>query len=491
MKYKLFPYQEDLVKQARQSIANGSKGVLIQSPPGSGKSVIIAEIAKSATDKGNHVLFIVHRKELIEQIRRTFIRQDVDKNYTTIMTVGKVANRLDKLPYPTIIITDETHHSRAKTYRKIYDHYSKAIRLGFTATPWRMSGKGFTDIYDEMLKGKSVQWLIDNEFLAPFEYHSATLADLEQLKTASTGDYTKASMDDAVDSKIFGDVVKHYKKLATGRKTILYAHSVETSRELAETFKTNGINAVHADAKTPPKEREQIMGDFRTGKIQVLCNVDLISEGFDVPDCSCVIMVRPTASLVLHMQQSMRAMRYQPNKKAILIDHVANYSRHGLPTSEHEWTIADREKKTVASPSDPEFSIRRCAECGEVNFSKSWETIQIGHRKGRICPSCQAMEDVLSTEISVDETIELQRISQEEAELTRLKNKHWKKATSYSELLRMAKAKGYKPSWASFKAYDLGLDETPAWVIRVKNKEKDKEQDKEQGLQLNFGKRFY
>ena len=122
MTFNLYPYQQSMVSQARKHIADGARGVLIQSPPGSGKSIIIAEIAKLATDKENHVMFLVHRKELADQITETFKQHDVDKNYTTIMTVGKVVNRLGSLPKPSIIITDETHHSRASTYRKIYDY---------------------------------------------------------------------------------------------------------------------------------------------------------------------------------------------------------------------------------------------------------------------------------------------------------------------------------------------------------------------------------
>ena len=120
-------------------------------------------------------------------------------------------------------------------------------------------------------------------------------------------------------------------------KTILYAHSVEASKNIAEQFRNAGIYAEHADAKTSAVKRNEIMMNFKSGIIKVLCNVDLISEGFDVPDCTCVILARPTDSLVLFMQQAMRSMRYQPNKKALIIDHVGNYARHGLPDTPHDW----------------------------------------------------------------------------------------------------------------------------------------------------------
>lgn len=443
--FKLYPYQEKLVSEARQSIADGSKGVLIQSPPGSGKSVVIATIAKKATDKKNHVLFIVHRKELVEQIEKTFIRQQVDKEYATIMTVGKVVNRLDKLPYPSIIITDETHHSRAKTYKKIYDYYSEAFRLGFTATPWRMSGKGFTDIYDKMISGKEVDWLIDNNFLAPFDYYAPTLADLEQLKKSSSGDYTKQSMDEAVSSAIFGDVVEHYKKLANGRKTILYAHSVEASKKLAETFKEKGIEAIHADSKTPPKERSQIMSDFRSGKIPVLCNVDLISEGFDVPDCSCVILVRPTASLVLYLQQSMRSMRYQEGKKAIIIDHVANYARHGLPNTVHNWTIKDRAKKKKKDSDG--IPVKDCPSCQAVVHSRVMVCGICGHEFVAESSETQYVDGELKKIDTVKFQTDYRKI--------RLQQKYANKKVDDLETLEdfylFAMARNYKLGWIKFQ----------------------------------------
>ena len=132
---KLFDYQQRLVTETRQALSNGNKGVLIVSPPGSGKSVVIAEIARLTTLKKNRILFFVHRKELVNQIKDSFIKQDVDLHYCTIMTVGKVANRLNILPKPNLIIVDESQHSRARTYRKIFDFYSDVPRLGFTGSP--------------------------------------------------------------------------------------------------------------------------------------------------------------------------------------------------------------------------------------------------------------------------------------------------------------------------------------------------------------------
>ncbi len=464
MTFKLYPYQQSMVSQARKHIADGAKGVLIQSPPGSGKSIIIAEIAKLATDKENHVMFLIHRKELADQIADTFRQHEVNDRYVTIMTVGKVANRLGKLPKPSIIITDETHHSRASTYRKIYDYYNDAIRLGFTATPWRMSGKGFLDIYDVMVEGQSVNWLIDKNFLAPYDYYAPTLADVDKLKKSSTGDYTKQSMDESVKA-IFGDVATHYNKLAAGKKSIVYAHSIEASRRMALEFQRAGINAIHADSLTPAKERTEIMNGFKDGTIQVLCNVDLISEGFNVPDCSCVIMIRPTASLVLYLQQAMRSMRYQPNKKAIIIDHVGNYMRHGLPNTDRQWTIEDVEKssKKKDRPSDL-ISLTSCPHCFAV--------IESGNSP---CPLCGIEIVVEAKDLEVVD-VDLNKIDQVSFQTDYRKiriqkeyaNKQTSELNTIEDYYLYAKSRGYKDSWIKFQHYSLQNLSFPEFYMKIK-----------------------
>ena len=353
--FKPYPYQQELIDKARESLAKGNKSVLIVSPAGSGKSIVIAEIARLAINKGGHVMFMVHRKELVEQIKETFLKDEIDLSHTTIMTVGRIKNRLGKLPKPTLIITDETHHSLAKTYQTIYEYYSDVPRLGFSATPWRLSGKGLKDVYDDMVVGPSVKWLIDNHYLAPFKMYGFQ-ADTSDLKKSSTGDYTKKSMDDMANKIIHGDIIRNWKDKANGRKTIVYCHSIEFSKKVAQWFNDAGIPAKHADSKTPAKERDEIMDKFREGKIKVLCNVDLVSEGFNVPDCSCVIMLRPTQSLVLYIQQSMRSMRYVKGKTAIIIDQVENYKNFGLPDADRQWSLNDRKKKKSSSKTVGPFS---------------------------------------------------------------------------------------------------------------------------------------
>lgn len=460
--FKLHDYQTRLVDQARKELTQ-HQGVLVVSPAGSGKSVIIAEIARLTTLNKNHVLFIVHRQELAEQIEETFVENDVDMSYVTIMTVLKVVNRLDMLPTPHLIITDETHHSRANSYRKVYDYYSDAYRLGFTASPWRLNGKGFNDIYGAMVEGPEVQWLINHRFLAPFRYFAPKLADLSKLKTSSTGDYSKQSMDKAMGNVIFGDVVKHYKKLANGKQAILYAHSITASKDLAKTFQKAGLNAEHVDSNTPIDDRKQIMSDFKKGELKIICNVDLISEGFNVPDCQCVIMVRPTASLVLHIQQSMRCMRYKPGKEAIIIDHVGNYEEHGLPSDEREWTLGDRESK-VGSYNGKRSSTTECPNCFAVIPNTN-----------QLCPICGSE---LKTENNDMEQIdaELSEINQKtfktDYTAVRIKkeyqNRKMDDLETIDDFYLYARTRNYKLAWVKFNMPYLSRLSWPEFYQKIK-----------------------
>lgn len=444
--YELYDYQEKLVKQARQSIANGSKGVFIQSPPGSGKSVIIAEIARLSTIKNNHILFIVHRKELAEQIENDFLKNGVNMKQVTIQTVIKAWNRRETMPYPQIIITDETHHSRAKTYQKLYEYFNQAFRLGFSATPWRMNGKGFTDIYDELLTGPSVKWLIENKRLAPYKYFAEASIDRKHLTQNSMGEFDNQSIAKEFEkSRIYGEIVKHYQKYANNRKAIVYAPSIEISKQITSEFQKVGIQAKHADGTTPKNEREQIMNEFRNNRIQILCNVDLISEGFNVPDCSCVILARPTKSLVLFLQQAMRCMRFQENKEAIILDHVGNVHEFGLPDMDREWTLNGRNKKKSNKPS--KSLAKQCTFC------QAWVEPQT-----KICPHCKQAFEVQEREIEFVDG-ELQEVNKENF-VTNYKKIKFKREwgdkdknelETIDDYYLFAKARGYKDSWLKFQ----------------------------------------
>lgn len=433
---------------------------------GSGKSVTMAKIAKGATDKGNKVLFVVHRSELRFQIKDTFKKVGVDPKLCYIGMVQTVTNKLDKLSFkPSIILVDEAHHSISKTYQRIFDYFPDAYTLGFTATPTLLSGKGLGRFYDDLIIGKSVQWLIDNQRLAPFDYYSIDLLNHDQLKHSSTGDYTYKSIDDATKNVQYGDVIEHYKKLVDNTKTIVYTHSVEASKRVAEVFKSAGYSAQAVDGKTNKQVRQQAMEDFRNGKVTILVNAELYGEGVDVPDCETVVLLRPTESLSLFIQQTMRAMRYQPNKQATIIDHVGNYLTHGLPNTEHDWTLEDIEKsgKKKDRPEDL-ISLTSCPHCFAVIESGS-----------NPCPLCGIEIVIESKELEVVDA-ELNKIDQlsfqTDYRAIRIredfKTKTRDKLVTLEDYYLYAKLKNYKDTWVKFQMNDLKQMPFPQFYAKLK-----------------------
>lgn len=448
MPFKPYDYQLKAINEARQRLAEGHKSVLIQSPAGSGKSVIIAEIARMTTEKGGRVLFLVHRRELIAQIYETFIADEVDMKKVLISTPIRVKNKIKKraVARPALIITDETHHSLAESYRMIYSFFHDVPRLGFTATPWRMSGKGFKDIYEVMVEGPQVAWLIQHNRLSNATIYAPNTADLSDLKKSSTGDFTAASMDKMAQRIIFSDVVDTWKEKASGLKTIVYCHAIDFSKQVADWFNQAGIPAQHADSKTPQRERDRIMADFKSGKIQVLCNVDLVSEGFNVPDCSCVVMLRPTESLVLYIQQSMRCMRYKPGKQAVIIDQVGNVDRFGVPQQDRQWTLEDREKKKQRSGGSSGPAIKTCPQCFAVVPARV-----------TLCPMCGHIWEVESDDVEIKKEAKLEKIDTSFVFKTDyLTNKKPSELKSVAELKAYAEAKGYKKGWVYFQQKQRG-----------------------------------
>ncbi len=251
------------------------------------------------------------------------------------------------------IAVHNCHHVLASTYRKILDHYPNAQVLGVTATPERMGGQGLGDVFSSMTIGPSVKDLIEWGNLAPFDLYAPPVKfDASQLRV-KFGDYVREDLQIAMDDNtIIGDLIESYHKYAEGLKAIVYCVSLQHSEHVARSFRNAGIAAQHIDGETPKPLREQIIKDFRSGRVQILCNVDLISEGFDVPSAGAVILARPTQSLTLYIQQAMRAMRpdeNNPDKRAIIIDHVGNVFRHGMPDEERDWTLESKKKRKIST----------------------------------------------------------------------------------------------------------------------------------------------
>lgn len=442
--FQLHDYQNKLVERTRQSYLEGYKSPCVVAPCGAGKSVIISDVARKTTQKGKRVLFLVHRRELIDQIKGTFKLNAVDLDLVEFGMVQTIVRRLDRIQKPALIITDENHHGMAASYRKIYEHFSDVLRLGFTATPIRLNGSGLGDINDILIEEVDAEWLIENGFLSPYKYYAPKLINTEALKLNNLSEFSNGSIDKAMEDrkKIFGDAVKHYQELASGEQAIAYCHSIEASLQVKDEFLQQGIIAEHIDAKTPRVERDAVIRKFRNREIQVLTNVDLIGEGFDVPDCSTVIMLRPTKSLSLFIQQSMRGMRYRPNKTSIIIDHVDNVREFGLPDSKRQWSL----KVKKSSGSKAEVNIKQCLKCFAVFPAEE-----------KVCTECGYVPEVKQiTDYEVDKQASLAEVTKNDVDIT-LDFRDPEDCKSVEELYQLAKNRNYKPGWAYVQAKRLGF----------------------------------
>ncbi|WP_222704688.1 DEAD/DEAH box helicase [Anaerosalibacter massiliensis] len=439
---ELRPYQKDLLNKTRQAYLQGYKSPCIVSPCGSGKTVIMGEMARKAAEKKNRVLFLVHRKELKDQTIDTLKWWGVDMNYIEVGMVQTIVRRLEKTIPPKLIITDENHHSLAKSYKKVYDYFPNARLVGFTATPVRLNGGGLGEVNDILIEGPTVTELIEWGNLAPFKYYAPEVIDTSKLKIRR-GEYVAKDVEDLFQSRaIWGDVISHYKKLSPGEQAICYCSSIKQSKEMAEQFNKVGIKARHIDGETPKPEREAVIEYFRQGKILIICNVDLISEGFDVPDCNTAILLRPTQSLGLFIQQSMRPMRYKPGKTAIIIDHVGNVGRFGTPDMEREWKL-DPKKGSNNTKVEEENPVKQCPEC--------FYTVE---RSTEICPECGYKFGQEEKEVEQVES-ELVEIGSFDGFTTDYREP--KDCKNMGELYSLAKNKGYKPGWAYYQGKMMGF----------------------------------
>ena len=443
---QLRPYQNDLVEQVRKAWRDGFKAPCIVLGCGGGKSCIVAEIARRTTWNGKRVLFLVHRRELVDQIFRTFVRWGVLMDLCEIGMVQTFTRRLKRLKKPALIITDENHHSLAQSYKRIYDYFPTVPRIGVTATPVRLNGDGLGDVNDKLIIGVSTKWLIENKHLAPYDYYAPDIADLTGLHT-KMGEYVTSDIEKAMIKKaVFGDVIRYYKQLADGKTAICYCSSIKHSEKTAEAFNAAGIPARHIDGGTPKAERDKIISDFRQGKITILCNVDLISEGFDVPDCECAILLRPTHSLTLYIQQSLRCMRYKPGKRAIIIDHVGNYARHGMPDDDREWTLDKKKRNKLQQEKEQATKVLQCPECF---YTFSLDALDGGEKK---CPRCGFIFPSKERKIEFKEETELVKVVG-----FKLDYAGPEQCQSYAELVKYAKSHGYKVGWAYYQAKKRGL----------------------------------
>lgn len=421
----LYNHQVEFLNNIKQSIKNGNKRIMCVASCGFGKSIIIKEICDSAVNKGNNYMILVHRIELVNQLNERGLKASM---------VQTISRHINEQPDYKIIIIDEAHLALSQSYLKVINHYKNAIILYFTATPKRLDGLNFSTIADDIVIAKSAKWLIENNYLAPYDYYAPKiLVDCDKL-TTTNGDYTQSDIIEQMDKpKIYGDIFNEWCKFAKDKKTIVYASSLSHSKKIVDYFNANGINSAHIDGNTPRAMRDKIINDFKCGNIKILSNYALIVEGFDVPDCECCIIARPTQSLVIHIQSTMRCMRYKPNKRAIILDFVGNFERHGLPDDDREWSL-ESIKRPRSTTTEPKILTRTCSNCYKVYQAKL----------GLKCPYCNSIVSKTKKEIEYDKQQELIKV---EAINRKKKRMEVGRSQTRDDLERIARERGYKRSW--------------------------------------------
>ncbi len=415
---QLRSYQLDIAQQIFSHWFNGYSSVAVQLPTGSGKTIIFTAVANEFISRTDPVLVIAHRTELITQAAAKLetvtnltigiIKAGSKPNPDSLIQVASIQTLVRRNPPPASLdIFDEAHHCHSKTYATVFRHYREkgAYILGCTATPARTDGRGLRYLYsgtpgfEVLIKGSSVRELISQKYLAPFKIYSPSkIIDAANAKIRTTGgDYNQKQLADLVEKTlIIGDAIDTWKKHAYLKRTVLFAVSVKHSKELAQGFRDAGIPAMHLDGKTPPKERKTLLSAFEQGRILVLCQHSIVTEGVDIPGIEAIQLVRPTKSLIVWFQAIGRALRPAPNKEnAIIIDHTDTHLNLPWPDDEIPWSLDPISLKSglwsigcpkchhVFRPSQSERD-RQLATCPNCNVKFTFKTETSGKKLKRL-----------------------------------------------------------------------------------------------------------
>lgn len=463
MDIQLRDYQQKFIGDIQEQFENGVNSVVGVAPCGAGKTVMAAAIVKSAIARGDNVLFFVHRKELIDQTANTFCRFGIPfgvisagnkPNYNLpvqIASVQTLVNRLHQIHKPNLLICDECHHILADSYLRIIKRFNTSKLLGITATPQRMGGVRLGNVFQEMVLAPSIKDLTSFGFLAPFKYFVPDFNLKLDSVHVQRGDYVNGELADLMSKeKVIANIVDNYLLHANGKSAICYCVNIEHSKIVAGKFISAGIPAAQCDGTTDKSLRQKMVDDFRRGKIKILCNAELFGEGFDVPNMDAVILARPTKSLTLFIQQSMRPLRpdpLNPNKIATIIDCANNYNLFGLPDDDRFWSLEPNAEK---EPQPPPMKI--CPECRAV--------VPLGTRVcdcGYVFPFAELVEKNFAV-------VEVPQGFKHYLQIAEQRNykKYWavikflqNDAKTLKDIESVGKFMGYKKGWAKYQWQEL------------------------------------
>lgn len=454
----LRPYQEELVEKLRASLRVHRRSCL-QSPTGSGKSVLIAHMIGRTAAGGHSAWLVCHRSELLEQLSGTLWAAGVShgviasgrvetRDAVQVASVQTLVRRLGRLPPPTLLALDEAHHSTAGTWRKVIDHCKGSLVVGLTATPCRTSGEGLDDIFNDLVPGPSIEWLTEQGYLAPYVLYRPPGGEVDTSDVHTRGgDWATSELEALVDqTTIVGNAVEHYLRMVAPGNCLTYCVSRKHARDVAAAYCAAGVNARYCGGDTPEMERNAIVSGLRRGEPAVVTSVDLFGEGLDVPGLKAVQLLRPTQSLTLFLQQVGRCLRPEPGKDhAIILDHVNNVGRHDLPCAAREWTLVGRKKRRGAQEKGP--ALRHCPECFAVFRAV------LG-----ACPLCGWVPE---TRERIPEVVDGQLREVDKAAIAR--ERAWKRqeegivrtTQGFEGLVALAIERGYRFGWAARRWSDV------------------------------------
>lgn len=353
---QLFDYQEDMVKRVQEAFRHHDS-VMVQMPTGTGKTYLLAALVGLFLKE--EVWVVAHRRELVSQIKDTLEKffSSLKSTSIKVISIQWLSRHYGEMEEkPGLIVIDEAHHALAETYAEVMNAYPKAKKLGLTATPYRLNGKGFTDLFDTLLCSWSMERFIAEGRLSLYDYYSIKPDSAAQLqidslqKRGADGDYQQKELNEVMDVKpSLKRLCLTIKEYVPGKKGIVYAISIQHAEHIAEFYRENGIKAVAISSKTPLAERQELIERFKASsllsslnstsdEIEVLVSVDLFSEGFDCPDVEFIQLARPTLSLAKYMQMVGRGLRVAEEKDyCVILDNVGLYKRFGLPSVDRDW----------------------------------------------------------------------------------------------------------------------------------------------------------
>ena len=451
----LRPYQTDMVTATRQAFAAGHRRVLLTAPTGAGKTVTFAYIAHHARLRGKRVCVLVHREELLDQVSATL--RSFGCHHATIAAGRKLTNepvqvasvftlsrRLHSQACPRfdLLVIDEAHHTVAGSWARVAEHYHDAHVLGVTATPVRLDGRGLARHYDHLVHGPDIPTLVGLGYLTPaIHYHPPGQVDAAGLRTRC-GDFDRSALAERA-SAITGDVVAHYQRHADALQAVAFCVTLAHAAVVRDQFRAAGIDAEVIDGGISKPERRALVDRFRRREVRVLASCDLISEGFDCPAIEAAILLRPTQSLAVYLQQIGRALRPAPGKsRAVILDHAGNVMRHGPHDTAHRWALTG-DKPAKAKPP----ALRTCLACYAIAPAGTLTCPLCGEPFASV-GSPREMPAVRRGELVTGGVRRLNRSDAETlSDLSETYREQLRACRTVEDLEAMARQRGYSPGW--------------------------------------------